>query len=101
MELATLYSSGGGRSLTAAPEWNRLSTDKHKTPQNTTPCEAMVLSSFLCVTLGWLSLGDTQEHPQQHVLGEDVVAGPKPLPQAAELVRDKCVKGFHTPQAHV
>ncbi|KAH6641193.1 phosphatidylethanolamine-binding protein [Chaetomium tenue] len=49
----------------------------------------MTRYSFLLVTLGWLSIGDTQGHPQQHVLSDDVVAGPKPLPQAAELVRDR------------
>ncbi|KAK3297290.1 phosphatidylethanolamine-binding protein [Chaetomium fimeti] len=41
--------------------------------------------------LGWFSLGDTQEHHQQHVLSEEV-AGPEPLPQAAEMVRDKLKK---------
>jgi hypothetical protein len=60
----------------------------------------MVRSLFLCVALGWLSLSDTQEHPQQHVLGEDVVAGPKPLPQAAEMVRDECVRGLWHAGAH-
>lgn len=78
----------------AAPEWNRLSADKHKTPRNRPTYKAMVRFSFLCVTLGWFSLGDTLEHPQQHVMGDDVVAGPKPLPLAAELVRDKCVRGL-------
>ncbi|EAQ86270.1 hypothetical protein CHGG_07523 [Chaetomium globosum CBS 148.51] len=49
----------------------------------------MIRYSLLFVTLGLFSLGDAQEHPQQHVLGDEVVAGPNPLPQAAELVRDK------------
>jgi hypothetical protein len=51
----------------------------------------MVRLSHLFVALGWLSFGDTQEHPQQHVLSEDM-ARPQPLPQAAEMVRDKLKK---------
>jgi hypothetical protein len=44
----------------------------------------------LFVTLGWLLLGAAQDHSQQHVLSDDV-AGAKPLPQAAEIVREKYV----------
>jgi len=53
-----------------------------------TTSQSMAPRFILLVTLGWLFLGHARAQPQQHVLS-DGVAGGKPLPQAAQAVREK------------